>query len=169
MARPDFIKNLRDVPVTGGCYAGDDEPMTDGHAVGKAVGLTAMGIHVELLAPGRRTSWPHAEEQEEEFVLVLEGHPSAWIDGVIYALEPGDAVGFPAGTGIAHTFINDTDVLCKLVVVGERKEKNRIRYPFHPTGSATMAPERVWTDAPIHPLGDHDGVPAKRRAEVAAR
>ena len=37
-----------------------------------------------------------------EVLNVLEGYPHAWIDGELHALRPGDAVGFPCGTGIAH-------------------------------------------------------------------
>ena len=39
-------------------------------------------------APGRRTSYPHAESAEEEFVYVLEGHPDVWIDGTLHHLDP---------------------------------------------------------------------------------
>jgi uncharacterized cupin superfamily protein len=44
-------------------------------------GLMRLGIAEDRLPPGRRTSWPHAEADEEEFVLVLEGTPEdiiAW-------------------------------------------------------------------------------------------
>jgi uncharacterized cupin superfamily protein len=158
--RPDFIRNLDEVPLTGGAYPGDTELMSDGHAIGRAVGLKSLGVHVELLAPGRRTSWPHAESLEEEFVLVLEGHPTAWLDGQTYPLRPGDAVGLPAGTGITHTFINDTDGPVRLVVVGERRAENQIYYPMKPEGYEGMTPERRWTSAPSHPLGPHDGRPS---------
>jgi uncharacterized cupin superfamily protein len=63
----------------------------------------------ELLPPGRRTSYPHAESMEEEFVYVIEGNPDAWVDGYLHRLAPGDGVGVPAGTEICHTFINNTE------------------------------------------------------------
>ncbi len=84
-----------------------------------ALGLTKLGIHHELLPPGRRTSFPHAESAAEEFVYVIEGMPDAWIDGELVRLAPGDGVGFPAGTGIAHSFLNNTDQTVRLLVVGE--------------------------------------------------
>ena len=62
---------------------------------------------------------PHAESAEEEFVYVLEGTPDVWIDGELFRLAPGDGVGFPAGTGIAHSFLNNTDEPVRLIVVGE--------------------------------------------------
>ena len=41
------------------------------------LGLRRIGIHHERLPPGRRTSYPHAESDEEEFIYVLEGYPEA--------------------------------------------------------------------------------------------
>lgn len=71
------------------------------------------------LPPGRRTSYPHAESDEEEFIYVLEGYPEVWINGYLWKLEPGDSVGFPAGTGVCHTFLNNTEQEVRLLVVGE--------------------------------------------------
>src|SRR5262245_64118036 len=66
-------------------------------------------FHHERLMPGRRVSWPHAEADEDEFVFVIEGEPDLWIDGELRRLKAGDGVGFPSGTGISHTFINNSD------------------------------------------------------------
>jgi uncharacterized cupin superfamily protein len=35
---------------------------------------------------------------------VLDGYPEVWINGYLWKLEPGDSVGFPAGTGYATPF-----------------------------------------------------------------
>ena len=105
-----------------------------------------------------RTSYPHAESAEEEFVFVIEGTPDAWIDGNLHALKPGDSVAFPAGTGICHTFINNSDAEVRLMVIGEpAKPENRIRYPMNETYEATR-PDR-WLDWPARPMGPHDGKP----------
>ncbi len=73
-------------------------------AAGTGLRLNRLGIHHERLPPGRRTSYPHAESDEEEFIYVLDGYPEVWINGYLWKLEPGDSVGFPAGTGVCHTF-----------------------------------------------------------------
>ena len=103
---------------------------------------------------------PHAESAEEEFVYVIEGTPDAWIDGELFRLAPGDGVAFPAGTGIAHSFLNNTDAAVRLIVVGEvAKPENRIVYPVNPE----RRPHRPdwWEDAPVRPLGPHDGRPRR--------
>jgi uncharacterized cupin superfamily protein len=74
----------------------------------------------------------------------------------LHRLAPGDAVAFPAGTGICHSFLNNTDREVRLLVVGETNKKGaRIRYPLHQDYEATRADR--WADAPARPLGEHDG------------
>lgn len=158
MDRPDFIANWRDLEgADDSHYPGDAELMSIGAPLGRKLGLTKMGIHHERLLPGRRTSYPHAESAEEEFAYVLEGRPDVWIDGVLHPLEPGDFIAFPAGTGICHTFLNNTDEEVRLLVGGEAsKPENRIHYPLNPVHEATR--EDRWSDAPTRPLGGHDGM-----------
>lgn len=158
--RPDFIRHYSECrdPLPGR-YRGNDELLSVGSPLGKTLGLTRLGIHHESLPPGRRTSWPHAESKEEEFVYVLEGHPQVWIDGEVYELSPGDAVGFPAGTGICHTFLNNTATEVRLLVVGEAtRGDNQCYYPLHPERRGQMG-NFWWADAPQRPQGSHDGLP----------
>jgi uncharacterized cupin superfamily protein len=125
--------------------------------------LMRLGIHHERLKPGRRVSWPHAEADEEEFVYVIEGEPDLWADGYIKRLRPGDGVGFANGTGIAHTFINNTESDVRLLVVGEAsRDRSRIHYPFHPRRNEEIG-ERHWKSAPSRPLGPHNGLPDRPR------
>lgn len=139
-------------------YKGSGEPMAFNSPLGRRLGLRKLGIHHERLPPGRRLSRPHAESAEDEFVYVLEGFPHVWLDGEIYPLKPGDSVGFPAGTGLAHTFINNTDAEVNLLVVGEKsKPENRIVYPLNPESKAVR--DDWWNDAPPRAIGLHDGLP----------
>lgn len=164
MSRPEFILHFSEIQEDDTAhYPGRDELLSIGSPFAKKMGLKKLGIHHELLPPGRRTSWPHAESDEEEFVYVIEGQPDVWIDGVLHRLKPGDAVGFPAGTGICHSFLNNTAEPVRLLVVGEpTKKSNKCIYAPH------LHPERneeikqkgfLWEDAPTHPMGPHDGKP----------
>lgn len=164
ITRPPFIKNFRDImDEDTACYPGSSELLSQGAPVGRVLGLKKIGIHIETLHPGRRTSWPHAESSEEEFGYVIEGHPQAWIDGKIYDLSPGDFVAFPSGTGIAHTFINNTEEVVLLLVGGEAtKTENKIFYPLHPERNEEMKKKgALWEDCPARELGNHNGLPDK--------
>lgn len=167
MDRPACIGNYRDfVQADDAHYEGSRELMSIGSPVGKALGLTRLGIHIELIAPGRRTSWPHAESDEEEFVYVLEGAPHVWLDGHLHLLAEGDFVAFPAGTGAAHTVINNSAHPVRLLVGGEAsKRSNRIVYPLHPARNERMRNKGLlWEDPPSSAQGPHDGQPDALRA-----
>src|SRR4249920_1601542 len=100
MRRPPFIVSTADVAEVPHRYPNSDELLGPKRSIGSAAGLQRMGLHVQSLPPGHRSSWPHAEENEEEFVYVLEGEVDAWIDGQVHRLVAGDLAAFPAGTGI---------------------------------------------------------------------
>jgi uncharacterized cupin superfamily protein len=164
--RPPFVGNYRDLLSKDPCsYSDSEEFMKQGAPVGKALGLERIGIHIEVLEPGRRTSWPHAESAEEEFAYVIQGTPQVWIDGEIHDLNEGDFVAFPSGTGIAHTFINNSQKSVLLLVGGEAsKPENRIIYPLNPDQNERMRLKGLlWQNAPLKERGDHDGLPDELR------
>jgi uncharacterized cupin superfamily protein len=163
MERPSFIVSASSVPEEDGAYPQSDERLSWGRAIGRAAGLQRIGLHLERVPPGRRTSYPHAESDEEEFVYVLEGNVDAWIDGHLHRMNAGDLAAFPAGTGVCHTFLNDGDRDALLLVGGERpKPTNRIYYPRNPEREAQVGPGEWWSDIPLGPQGPHDGRPQRR-------
>ncbi|HEX4461220.1 MAG TPA: cupin domain-containing protein [Polyangia bacterium] len=161
--RANLIIHTRDVAEQHKKYPGTDEGMRYDRDIGRAVGLAKIGLHVVRLPPGTRSSYPHCEEKEEELVYVLAGEVSAWIDGEIFPMRAGDLAGFPSGTGICHTFINDGDTDAVLLVGGEAtRDDNRIFYPLNPERRAVVGDAEWWADAPYAPKGTHDGKPQKR-------
>jgi uncharacterized cupin superfamily protein len=166
-ALPDFIVHWKDIRREPGSYPGSQEKLGIHSEFARHFGLTRVGVHHEVLPPGRRTSWPHAERDEEEFVFVLEGEPDVWIDGVLYRLKPGDGVGFPDKTGISHVFINNTEAPVRLIVAGEAsRARSKVYYPMHPTRNQEIG-EMLWTDVPKREMGPHDGMPDALRAKMA--
>jgi uncharacterized cupin superfamily protein len=161
--RPDCIVRWQDIEgADDSHYPGDDELMAISARFGAHFGLRRLGINHVRLLPGRRTSYPHAESTEEEFVYVLEGTPDVWLDGVLHRLQPGDGVGFPPGTALCHTFINDTQTEVRLLVVGDTaRPDNKVAYPLNPDRGQYR--EDLWPDAPLRPFGPHDGLPAEVR------
>ena len=99
-------------------------------------------------------------------MYVLEGNPQVWIDGQLHDLAPGDSVGFPAGTGISHTVINNTSSDVRLLVVGEASRKeNKVFYPLNPSRKEQVG-DSWWEDAPKRDLGPHDGRPNSLRVSL---
>ncbi len=162
MKRPDCIRHWRE--LEGPDDATSSRPARSRFQSARAgARFTSQpaGDPPRAAAAGRRTSYPHAESDEEEFIYVLEGYPEVWINGYLWKLEPGDSVGFPAGTGICHTFLNNTEQEVRLLVVGEANKKyNRIYYPLNPGYAATR--QDRWVDHPPQFFGPHDGKPRKK-------
>lgn len=163
MPRPPFIVSTADVPEKTDRYPKSDEVLCHGRAIGKHAGLLRIGLHVVRLEPGHRTSYPHAESNEEELVYVLDGEVDAWIDGELHPMKAGDLAAFPAGTGICHSFLNNGSREALLLIGGEASRRdNRIYYPLHPERRGDMAWSEWWDDVPVRPLGPHDGRPRPR-------
>ena len=138
--------------------------------IGSAAGLKRIGINVQRLPPGVRSSWPHAEEHEEEFVYVLEGEVDAWIDGHLHPMQVGDLAAFPAGTGICHCFINNSDREALLLVGGEpAKQHNRIFYPVNASRRQDLPAGEWWDDVPARVMGPHDGLPNAALPDAARK
>ena len=162
--RPSCIVSAGDVPEISHRYPNSDEPMAPSRAIGKAAGLLRIGLHVTRVPPGHRTSWPHAEEDEEEFVYVLEGELDASIDGQVHRMRAGNLAAFPAGTGISHTFLNEGPAEAVILVGGEAAKKgSRIFYSKHPGRRAGHARELMVEDVPKQELGPHEGAPRTPR------
>jgi uncharacterized cupin superfamily protein len=158
--RPSFIVSADESPETAHAYPQSSERMGPIRRLGKRAGLVRLGINLQRLPPGTRSSWPHAEENEEEFVYVIEGEVDAWINGDVHRMVAGDLAAFPAGTGICHCFINNGMSDAVLLVGGEApKQGSRIFYPLNPSRREDMKPDDWWHDAPPQPLGPHDGLP----------
>ncbi|PHM67079.1 hypothetical protein Xsto_00740 [Xenorhabdus stockiae] len=70
--RPEFIQHwTQNEEEERAGYPDSNKIFTIGSVLGESLGLKKLGIHHERLLPGRRTSYPHAEKNEEEFVYVL--------------------------------------------------------------------------------------------------
>ena len=125
----------------------------------RALNTEKIAVHWVNLPPSERSSTPHAESHEEEFVYVVSGRPHVWINGYIYQLEPNMAIGFPSGSGVVHTFINNTPNDVEMIVLGERsKKENKYIYPIN----LKLYEEHKnswWTDWPVQNLGPHKALP----------
>jgi uncharacterized cupin superfamily protein/nucleoside-diphosphate-sugar epimerase len=162
--RPPFIKHAAAVKAEAWSYPGSSERMAEIAELGDAVGLTHMGVSIARLAPGQRTSYPHAHSKEDELVYVLDGTPDLFADGHLHRLRPGDVAGFPAGTGLAHTLINNTSAEVRVLVVGERqREGDQVTYPKNPDRAAAVQAGRLWADPPAREMGAHDGKPDAKK------
>lgn len=97
--------------------------------LGDQFGLTVFGVNLTTLKPGAMSALRHAHEKQDEFVYVLEGHPTLVTDEGETPLKPGMCAGFKAGTGNAHHLVNRGEHDVVYLEVGDRTAGDAASYP----------------------------------------
>ena len=97
--------------------------------LGDLFGLTNFGVNLTRLAPGAASALRHAHSRQDEFVYVLEGHPTLHTDAGRTPLAPGMCAGFKAGAGDAHRLLNETDAEVVYLEIGNRTPGDEGSYP----------------------------------------
>ncbi len=97
--------------------------------LGDHAGLTNFGVVMTRIEPGGRSSQRHAHATQDEFVMVLEGEAVVHTGTGEHIMRTGDCIGFPAGSGDAHCFLNRSSAGTVLLVVGDRTPGDSVVYP----------------------------------------
>jgi uncharacterized cupin superfamily protein len=138
-------------------FAYDPEDPDGFHAglfrFGPLVGATKLGASLYELPPGQALCPYHYEYAEEEWLLVVCGHPSVRHPGGVDVLAPWDVVCFQTGPEGAHQVRNDGDETAQVLMWSE---------VVHP--AATVYPDSdkigIWTGNP------DDDVMVRRSSDV---
>ena len=99
------------------------------HPLGDLFGLAGFGVNLTRLAPRAISALRHAHSRQDEFVYILEGHPTLYTDERATRLEPGMCAGFKAGSGDAHHLVNETEDEVVYLEIGDRTPGDRASYP----------------------------------------
>lgn len=110
--------------------------------LGDLFGLRNFGVNLTRLAPGSISSLHHQHSKQDEFIYVLEGHPTLCGDSGEILLAPGMVAGFAAG-GAAHHLENRSNADCVILEVGDRSVEDEVSYPADDI-AAVMAMDGKW-------------------------
>lgn len=91
--------------------------------------LTNFGVNLTRLAPDAASALRHAHTRQDEFVYILQGHPTLHTEEGQTRLSPGMCAGFKAGTGNGHRLINETAEEVVYLEVGDRTPGDEVNYP----------------------------------------
>lgn len=97
--------------------------------LGDLFGLANFGVNIVSLAPNGMSALRHAHAKQDEFIYVLQGHPTLHTDAGKTRLAPGMCAGFRAGTGDGHCLLNETDSEVLYLEVGDRTPGDTVNYP----------------------------------------
>ena len=119
-----------------------------------------VGIHLSVIGPGEHSTLYHAEEAQEDF-LVLRGSCTAIVEDEERPVKQWDLVHCPPGTG--HTFVNEGPDPCVLLMIGARLD-GAITYPVSDLARRHGAGVEVEAQSPEEAYA---GLPPWRPAEPA--
>jgi uncharacterized cupin superfamily protein len=97
--------------------------------LGDLFGLSNFGVNLTRLAPGAMSALRHAHSKQDEFVYILQGHPTLHTDEGRTNLSPGMCAGFKAGIGNGHHLINETGNEVIYLEIGDRTPGDEGSYP----------------------------------------
>ena len=103
-----------------------------------------VGIHLSVIGPGEHSTLYHAEDAQEDF-LVLRGSCTAIVEDEERPVTQWDLVHCPPGT--RHTFVNGGSEPCVLLMIGAR-QGGGIRYPVSEVAARHGASVEVETPDP---------------------
>jgi uncharacterized cupin superfamily protein len=98
-------------------------------ALGDVFGLSNFGVNLTRMAPGAISALRHAHSKQDEFVYILQGHPTLLTDEGATPLAPGMCAGFKAGSGNGHQLVNETSADVVYLEVGDRTPGDEGSYP----------------------------------------
>ncbi|MGI0494064.1 cupin domain-containing protein [Alkalinema pantanalense CENA528] len=98
-------------------------------SLGDLFGLSNFGVNLTRLVPQAMSALRHAHTRQDEFIYILQGHPTLYTDAGRTVLAPGMCAGFKAGTGNAHHLINETAEEVVYLEIGDRTPGDAGSYP----------------------------------------
>ncbi len=121
-----FVVNVRDAQWLTS-EKGDKQPSgSECSFESRKVEFPQLGIRLHVLEPGEPNGLYHAENQQEDF-LVLSGECRLLVEGGERILHTWDFFHAPAGT--EHIFVGAGDEPCAILMAGARSAPWKVLYP----------------------------------------
>ena len=130
-ARPFWLVRAEEAPTGESEYEPGGETFGLSTRLGDHAGLRRIGVNVDLVRPGERSTRFHWHHDEEECFLVLSGTGLLMVGDDVHRVGPGDFLAKPEGPDRPHQFVNDGDQDLRILTIGEHRG-DRVEYPPAP-------------------------------------
>ena len=130
-ARPGFLVSLTEAPSGEGEYEPGGETFGISTRVGDHAGLRRIGVNLDVIRPGERSTKFHWHHEEEECFLVLGGTGLLQVGSDTWTIGPGDFFAKSEGPERAHQFINNGEADLRILTIGEHRG-DQVEYPPAP-------------------------------------
>lgn len=104
------------------------EKFSSSAVLSEILGFKKIFVHHEVLLPGRRASSSHAHTHQEEMIYVLQGNPTAVVNGEAKDLKPGDFIGFSPASPVFHSLENHSSDTVQVLVIASHSADDRVIY-----------------------------------------
>lgn len=125
--REQLIRNIDDLPKERELRAPLYDTLCGRLARGTAA--RALGMSVDILAPGMRGCPYHLHHAQEEAFVILEGQGTLRVADEMLALRAGDVAFLPAGPDHPHQIINTSDAPLKYLSISTQTRPDIVEYP----------------------------------------
>jgi len=97
--------------------------------LGVAAGSKKMYINIDYVKPGGKSVKYHSHSHQEEFFAILKGSGLLRFNEEEIQVTTNDFFAKPAGKGIAHQFINNSDDILIILDCGTKDDIDEVFYP----------------------------------------
>ena len=97
--------------------------------IGKAGGLTEIGVSHVVMEPGAVSAQRHWHEGIDEFVVMLDGEAVLVEDDGETVMRAGDCAVFPKDVANGHHLVNRSDRPCTFLAIDNRRGEGDCHYP----------------------------------------
>lgn len=97
--------------------------------LGTAAGSEKLYINIDYVRPGGKSAKYHSHSHQEEFFAILKGSGLLRFNEEEVAVTTNDFFAKPAGKGIAHQFINNSDDILIILDCGTKDDNDEVYYP----------------------------------------
>jgi len=125
--RDQLIRNFDDLPKERELRAPLYDTMCARLARGTAA--QALGMSIDIVAPGMRGCPYHLHHAQEEAFVILEGRGSLRVAGEMLELKAGDVAFLPAGPDYPHQIVNTSDAPLKYLSISTQTRPEIVEYP----------------------------------------
>lgn len=140
--RPSYLIRSAEAPTGEAEYEPGGETFGLSTRLGEHAGLRRIGVNVDVVRPGERSTRFHWHHEEEECFLVLEGTGVLMVGDRAYRVGPGDFFAKPEGSERPHQFVNDGDRDLRILTIGEHRA-DAVEYPDAPWQPGDPPPQAM--------------------------
>lgn len=97
--------------------------------LGTAAGSEKLYINIDYVRPGGKSVKYHSHSHQEEFFAILKGSGLLRFNDEEIPVTTNDFFAKPAGKGIAHQFINNSDDILIILDCGTKGVNDEVYYP----------------------------------------